>query len=129
LAKTRKCELRWPGNIRQLETRSNGPSSSPSGNVRRRPPPEIISTVPEAVAAGPTNRLSTRRLRRRLLRSSVVETIVAAPAGLADELDHLERERLSEALVRAAGNKAEAARALGIPRSTLFSKLRKYGLD
>jgi len=58
-----------------------------------------------------------------------VETVVSSPVGLADELDHLERERLSEALVRAGGNKAEAARALGIPRSTLFSKLRKYGLD
>jgi DNA-binding NtrC family response regulator len=58
-----------------------------------------------------------------------VETVVSAPVGLADELDHLERERLSEALVRSGGNKAEAARALGIPRSTLFSKLRKYGLD
>ena len=38
-------------------------------------------------------------------------------------------KRLSEALVRSRGNKAEAARMLGIPRSTFFSKLRKYGLD
>jgi len=124
----------WPGNIRQLENaieRAVVLAERETIHVDDLPP-EIISTVPEAVAAAPTNRLSTRRepaVTGRLLRSSVVETIVAAPAGLADELDHLERERLSEALVRAAGNKAEAARALGIPRSTLFSKLRKYGLD
>jgi len=59
----------------------------------------------------------------------LVETVVSSNGGLADELDLLERERLSEALVRSGGNKAEAARALGVPRSTLFSKLRKYGLD
>ena len=60
----------------------------------------------------------------------VVESApVAVSAGLGDELDHYERERLSEALVRSRGNKAEAARMLGIPRSTFFSKLRKYGLD
>ena len=124
----------WPGNIRQLENaieRAVVLAERETIHVDDLPP-EIVSTVPEAVAAAPTNRLSTRRepaVSGRLLRSTVVETVVAAPAGLTDELDHLERERLSEALVRAAGNKAEAARALGIPRSTLFSKLRKYGLD
>ncbi len=124
----------WPGNIRQLENaieRAVVLAERETIHVDDLPP-EIVSTAPTAVAAAPTNRLAARRepaVSGRLLRSTVVETVVAAPAGLADELDHLERERLSEALVRAAGNKAEAARALGIPRSTLFSKLRKYGLD
>jgi transcriptional regulator of acetoin/glycerol metabolism len=36
---------------------------------------------------------------------------------------------LIEALAGADGNKAEAARALGLARSTLVSRLRKYGLS
>jgi transcriptional regulator of acetoin/glycerol metabolism len=39
-----------------------------------------------------------------------------------------ERQQLVEALQRCGGNKAEAARLLGIPRSTFFSKLRRHGL-
>ena len=38
-----------------------------------------------------------------------------------------ERRNLIEALVQSDGNKAEAARRLGIPRSTYYSKLKKYG--
>jgi transcriptional regulator with GAF, ATPase, and Fis domain len=40
-----------------------------------------------------------------------------------------ERERLVRALAAAGGNKAEAARALGMARSTLLSRLKKYGLS
>jgi transcriptional regulator of acetoin/glycerol metabolism len=40
-----------------------------------------------------------------------------------------ERERLVRALADAKGNKAEAARALGLARSTLLSRLKKYGLS
>jgi transcriptional regulator of acetoin/glycerol metabolism len=40
-----------------------------------------------------------------------------------------ERAMLLDALERCRGNKAEAARLLGLPRSTYFSKLKKHGLD
>jgi len=40
-----------------------------------------------------------------------------------------ERQSLVEALARANGNKAEAARILGIPRSTFFSRLKKFGME
>ncbi|MEE3366295.1 MAG: helix-turn-helix domain-containing protein [Planctomycetota bacterium] len=40
-----------------------------------------------------------------------------------------ERDRLLEALQDSGGNKARAARSLGIPRSTFFSQLKKHGLD
>ncbi|HVS38351.1 MAG TPA: helix-turn-helix domain-containing protein, partial [Gemmataceae bacterium] len=39
-----------------------------------------------------------------------------------------ERELLVRALAAAGGNKAEAARALGMSRSTLFSRLKRLGL-
>ena len=39
-----------------------------------------------------------------------------------------ERELLLSALQQCRGNKARAARLLGLPRSTFFSKLKKHGL-
>ena len=37
-----------------------------------------------------------------------------------------EREMLTSALAATGGNKAEAARKLGLPRSTFYSKLKKH---
>ncbi len=44
------------------------------------------------------------------------------------EFEQYERQRLQDALGEADGNKSEAARLLGMPRSTFFSKLKKHGL-
>jgi two-component system response regulator AtoC len=41
----------------------------------------------------------------------------------------LERILISNALVRSEGNKAEAARALGIHRQYLYTKLKEYGME
>jgi transcriptional regulator with GAF, ATPase, and Fis domain len=40
-----------------------------------------------------------------------------------------ERQVLLEALTKCSGNKAQAARILGMPRSTFFSKLKKHDMD
>ena len=44
-------------------------------------------------------------------------------------LDSGRFEELIQALRWAKGNKSEAARKLKIPRSTLVSQLKKFGLD
>jgi transcriptional regulator with GAF, ATPase, and Fis domain len=46
-----------------------------------------------------------------------------------EDHDRRERERLVRALAASRGNKAEAARALGLARSTLVSRLKKLGLQ
>ena len=51
-----------------------------------------------------------------------------APGTLAEAVAALERERIAAALVASGGNKAAAARALGISRPTLDKKLRDHGL-
>jgi len=43
-------------------------------------------------------------------------------------LENLERSAIRQTLARAQGNKAHAARSLGIAVSTLYEKLKKYGL-
>jgi two-component system response regulator AtoC len=44
-------------------------------------------------------------------------------------LDEAEKDLLEKALRESGGNKYQAARMLGIPRSSLYSKLKKYGLS
>jgi len=108
----------WPGNIRELE------------NVIER---AVV------LAEGPT--ITIEELPAEVLRSFTLEPVRAAyaevkptPEALAPEpvwtaqQEQAERERLARALAAAGGNKAQAARTLGMPRSTLISKLEKHGL-
>ncbi|MGH7657969.1 MAG: helix-turn-helix domain-containing protein [Gemmatimonadales bacterium] len=44
-------------------------------------------------------------------------------------LEDAERRHISTVLEHTGGNRRQAAHLLGIARSTLLSKLRKYGLD
>ncbi len=48
------------------------------------------------------------------------------PEGLS--LEELEKELILKALERAAGNKSQAARLLGLTRRTLYSRMEKHGL-
>jgi len=54
----------------------------------------------------------------------------AAGAGSAtvEPLQEVEKRHIAEALSRAGGNKKRAAQMLGIDRSTLYGKLRRYGI-
>src|SRR5262249_13675293 len=61
--------------------------------------------------------------------------IVPTPSGLVSaiqnervERERRERELFVRALAKANGNKAEAARALGMARSTFISRLKRLGL-
>ena len=40
-----------------------------------------------------------------------------------------QKTELIQSIRQAKGNKSEAARIMGIPRSTLVSQLKKFGLD
>jgi DNA-binding NtrC family response regulator len=104
----------WPGNVRELEN-------------------AIERAV--VVADGPV--LTVDDLPAELRRSSGSGTAADAPTfdagrwGYRAERavrDRRERESLEQALASVGGNKAEAARLLGMARSTLISRLKKHGL-
>jgi two-component system NtrC family response regulator len=52
----------------------------------------------------------------------------AASVPAARTIDATEREMIREALARAGNNKSKAARALGLTRAQLRSRLEKHGL-
>jgi transcriptional regulator with GAF, ATPase, and Fis domain len=112
---------RWPGNIRQLE------NAIARAVVVAEDAVITVQDLPvELVAAVEEQDLAAR----------ITSANGTASADLADGLraerarhDRHERERLVRALAAAGGNKARAARALGLARSTLVSRLKKHGLS
>jgi transcriptional regulator with GAF, ATPase, and Fis domain len=111
----------WPGNIRQLENvihRAVVVAEGSSLSVHDLPP-EILDGEAAANAEQASNESWAGTPETRPRDGLLVER---------EERDRSERERLVRALAAAAGNKAEAARALGLARSTLISRLKKLGL-
>jgi DNA-binding NtrC family response regulator len=78
--------------------------------------------------------LIERAVRRasppRITRADVGSLVVRAPAApLEGSLADIERRALETALARAGGNKSEAARLLGIARTTFLDKLKRAGIE
>jgi len=98
----------WPGNVRELEN------------------------VAERLVVMGASTLGKDDLPGRIGHAAPAPPSSLLPAGdidLAAFLDELEGELLRRALHRAGGNKALAARSLGVSREGLRYKLQKHALD
>jgi DNA-binding NtrC family response regulator len=93
-------EHHWPGNVRELR------------NV-------IESALLTAEGAS----LDLGDLPAHILTRAPV-----SPAASGHALETAEKAAIEQALSRCAGNATQCARELGISKSTLYAKLRKYGL-
>ena len=97
----------WPGNVRELENAVarmvalSGGGEIPASAFTRPPPPEVEGEV-EAPTPGSLT--------------------------LREHLDAIERSMIASALAEVAGNQSKAARNLGLSRSALIDRLKKYGL-
>ena len=103
----RLMDYDWPGNIRELQ-----------------------NTIEYGVVLAHNGRISIKQLPMEL--SVPVALRVAAPAGAEAavlNLDVRERDAILAALVKSCGNKRKAAELLGIHRPTLYSKMKRYGIQ
>lgn len=124
----------WPGNIRELENVIERAVVLADSDMI------TMADLPDEFQAEYQSKSSLPRLpdRRPIAESStaIVRSVSRksmdsqglTESGSESTSNDSEEQVLREALRVAAGNKALAARRLNLPRSTFFSKCRKYGI-
>jgi transcriptional regulator with GAF, ATPase, and Fis domain len=123
-AMQRIMEYGWPGNIRELQ------NAIERAVVLAEGPLLTAAEMPSEMREGALAVLSRRAIESdRPRRRALTVDVLAAPRRILVSGSDDEKSMLEDALRRANGNKADAARLLGMPRSTYYSKLKKHGLD
>jgi len=101
------CRAEWPGNVRELENAvARMVALSAGGEIG--PEAFDVSQGSPGQAGG--------------------EPLPAAGLPLREQLDAFERDLIARTLAATGGNQSEAARRLGLSRSALIDRLKKYGL-
>jgi transcriptional regulator with GAF, ATPase, and Fis domain len=119
-ARTALCAYHWPGNVRELShviERSILLARKPILSHGDIPLPNVKSRF--ARAADDSGPFQMPTLGNELADSSL---------DLRSALESLERQLIDRALQKAGGNRTEAAALLGLNRTTLVEKLRKYAV-
>ncbi len=118
----------WPGNVRQLQNVIERAVVLTQGSMitPRSLPQEVLHNVPHEVPAPATG--------GSLPSFSIAAVDPAMPRPLvthSQSLNLADREKaaLLAALEQSRGNKKKAAELLGIHRPTLYTKLKKFGLE
>ena len=115
----------WPGNVRELR------NTIERAVVLGRGDWITVEDLPSPLAtAAPRPRTPTPPLGSMSISMANAADVSAAapPNSSARSLRDLERDGIAAALAATGGNKAQAAALLEIDRSTLYKKLKDYGL-
>lgn len=105
---------RWPGNVRELKNVVQYAFAVSEGDTIR-------------IEDLPGSQITAMRSARRSGEPTVI------PPGRSDQgirsLDETERDLIKRTLITTRNNKKETARILRISRSTLYEKIKKFGLE
>ena len=122
----------WPGNVRELEhVVERACVLCSGGTISEKDLPDEIKPGKGAREAYPPSRPEARPAPSgpREISPPVKETPGITEGAAAPARGSSEAQVIIETLKKTGGNKAKAARLLGIDRSTLYRKLREYNID
>lgn len=95
----------WPGNVRELK-----------------------SAFEYAFVACPGHTIHPEHLPPSVMRQEAATATGPAEDASSLDLDTLKKRRLEQALRRSGGNRSEAARILGISRTSVWNQIKRYGI-
>jgi DNA-binding NtrC family response regulator len=110
----------WPGNVRELKHCIERMAVMHSEGAVR------LSDMPSALA-GHMAAADLHQLSESVDETDLVEERVA-PVSPVIPLPDVEKQEIVRALVASGGERARAARLLGIGRTTLYRKMKQYGI-
>ncbi|HEV2177637.1 MAG TPA: sigma-54 dependent transcriptional regulator [Terriglobia bacterium] len=103
---SRLMNYEWPGNVRELE-----------------------NCIQRALALGSGPVIEVRDLPSGLRSGGAFEADASSKGKSSATLQDLERRAIVQALEAAGGDRQRAAKLLGIGKTTIYRKLKEYGLD
>ncbi len=110
----------WPGNVRELRNAVHRAAVLAEGEVVR------LSDLAPSVTGSAT---SVAPVVVAPLADGGGDAEASSQVGASLLLDDVVERHVRQVLEAAGGNKSRAADLLGIPRTSLYHKLRKYGID
>src|SRR5262249_4597614 len=118
----RLCEHDWPGNVRELEAEiERAVLLCPDGGI-------VASEHLTMAAAGSGTPPGHAPAAAAPDEDRAGAPVPAAAPSLEERIPALDRATVTAALLASGGNKAAAARALGLTRNGLAYKLKRLGL-
>jgi len=105
----------WPGNVRELENEIKKAALMSEGAIKSS------DLSPRIISAGGGGAWTDRES------AILVEPITGIQ--LKDAIAEFEKRYLERVIAECGGNRAKAAKKLGIARRTLYDKLARYGMD
>jgi transcriptional regulator with GAF, ATPase, and Fis domain len=123
-ARQRLTEYYWPGNVRQLRNTLERAAILCEGGLITS---EHLSLPPRTPDAAPAVRPPPVDALSVVTSSTPTKFIDDSAVGV--NLGAMERSAIEKALVDSKHNKSRAAKMLGLTRTQLYVRLRKYGLE
>lgn len=107
----RLMKYHWPGNVRELRNEIKRFFALSDGDIG-------IHDLSETILAGETRDTTFQSLGPEIFHLT-----------LKDATERLEKEMIRNAIVQSRGNKSLVAKMLEVPKTSLYNKIGKYGLD
>ncbi|MEO0548389.1 MAG: sigma-54 dependent transcriptional regulator [Pseudomonadota bacterium] len=126
------CAFDWPGNVRQLENAVFRAVILCEGEVLQPQDfPQISGVMPEIASLPevPTLRTADNDALASSQSGVTISPVPIMEDGDVRSLSDVERDLIAYAIEHYAGHMSEVSRRLGIGRSTLYRKVREYGLE